>query len=139
MKRAMDFESAMRILDTDGFSWDSFRELFPFGDISLREGNYQKLVTKVLGLLEDKQQQELLLDLLDTQLCVYLEQTWIQNEQYEREGEQGPFIDGHWITGEMQINSNLRWQYDLRKRDSRAAMLKLPRGEMLLDRLLGPE
>ena len=33
MKRAMDFESAMRILDTDGFSWDSFRELFPFGDI----------------------------------------------------------------------------------------------------------
>jgi hypothetical protein len=77
--------------------------------------------------------------MLDTQLCVYLEQTWIQNEQHEKKGEQGPCVDGHWIAGQMQINSNLRWHYGLRRRDSRAVMLKLPKGEMLLDRIVGPE
>ncbi|MBB5349521.1 hypothetical protein JWG42_14040 [Desulfoprunum benzoelyticum] len=134
----MDYESAIQTLDENGFTWGILRELFPFGDINLREGNYQKLVMKVLGLLETPEEKELLLDLLDTQNCVFLEQVWIQNE---KSGEQEkPFpVHGHFITAQFQINSNIRWELRLKHRDPRGVMLKLPETELLLDRMLQAE
>ncbi len=134
----MDYESALEMLDENGFSWDFLREIFPFGDIALREGNYQKLVLKVLALLETNEEKELLLDLLDTQNCVFLEQVWIQNEKSP--GEDQPFpIHGHFITAQLQINSNIRWELGLERRDARTAMLNLPESELLLDRMLMAE
>ena len=135
----MSFESAMLKLDTEGFSWGSFRDLFPFGDVSLFEGQYRKLVSKSLEKMRDKREQELLLDLLDTQLCVCLEQTWILNEQYERNGQKAPFDDWDRLGNQLQINNYLRLEYDLRKRNSRAVMFQLQIGEMLLDRLVDSE
>ena len=131
----MDYESALEMLDENGFSWDVLREVFPFGDIALGEGNYQKLVLKVLGLLETKEEKELLLDLLDTQNCVFLEQVWIQND--ESPGEDKPFaIHSYVVTTQLQINSDIRWEFGLERRDARAAMLNLPESELLLDRML---
>jgi len=67
----MDFIAAINFIENKGFSWAKFRYLFPFGDVSLREGNYQNLVTKVLEQLGTSEQKELLLDMLDTQLCIF--------------------------------------------------------------------
>ena len=131
----MDFDSSMRQLERDGFSWKLFRDYFPFGDIGLREGSYQKLVVKILECLESDKERELLLDMLDAQNCVFLEQVWIQNENSE--GTEQPFpVEGHFITAQLQINSNLRYQYGLAKKDARQAMLNLPDSESLIDRLI---
>ena len=134
----MDFTSAINFIENKGFSWAKFRELFPFGDISIREGNYQKLVTKVLEQLGTSEQKELLLDMLDTQLCIFLEQVWIQNEQ-ANDDENKPFpVEGHVITAQLQINSNMRWELSLRKRDARGMMLNLSEDKLLLDRMMVP-
>ena len=130
----MDYESSTQLLNTEGFSWARFRDIFPFGDISLREENYQKLVLKVLRFLESKGQKKLLLDLLDTQNCVFLEQVWIQNEQCTEEEKPFP-IHGHFITAQLKINSNIRLVMDLEKIDSRTMMLNLAESERLLDRM----
>ena len=112
--------------------------MFPFGDISLREGNYQKLVLEILEQLETTQQKELLLDLLDTQNCVYLEQVWIQNEQYDDEDDRPFPIEAHFITAQLQTNSNIRWDMGFKTKDIRSIMLNLPKSEMLLDRIMVP-
>ena len=130
----MDYEAAVKVLDENGFSWGLFRHIFPFGDISLREGNFQKLVLKVLDLIERDEDKELFLDLLDTQNCVFLEQVWIQNEKTP--GEDEPFhIEIHFISAQLQITDNIRGM-GLKRRDTRGAMLKLPESELLLDRML---
>lgn len=126
------------MLEVEGFSWEKLRDFFPFGDISLREGNYQKLVLAVLSHLESNKDKELLLDLLDTQNCVFLEQVWIQNEKCD--GEKKPFpVHGHFITAQLQINSNIRWELGLERRDSRTMMLKLPESEKLLHRMFSAQ
>jgi hypothetical protein len=134
----MDYELAVKHLDENGFTWEKFRELFPFGDISLREGNFQRLVLKVLDFIEGTKEKTLLLDLLDTQNCVFLEQVWIQGEKSA--GEDKPFsVYGHFISAQLQITSNIRREQGLKKRDPRAVMLKLPESELLLDRMLRHE
>ena len=134
----MDYESSLKTLDEQGFSWGMLRDLFPFGDISLREGNYQKLVNKALSLLESNEDKELLLNLLDTQNCVFLEQIWIQNEKSA--GDEKPFpVHGHLITAQLQINSNIRRELGLGCKDLRAVMLKLSESELLLDRVVKSE
>ena len=133
----MTFEEAIESLDSDGFSWARIREYFPFGSINLREGNFQKLILKALEKIEDKEKKELLLDIFDTQNCVFLEQIWIQNEQFEVE-EDKPFpVYGHFISAQLQITSNIRSEQGLKRRDPRATKLKVPESEMLLDRILG--
>ena len=47
----MKFENSLKSIQANGFDWALFREYFPFGDISLREGNYEKLVTAALDAL----------------------------------------------------------------------------------------
>lgn len=133
----MTFEEAIESLESDGFSLASIREYFPFGSINLREGNFQRLVLKALENIEDKEKKELLLDIIDTQNCIFLEQIWIQNEQFEAE-EDKPFpVYGHFISAQLQITSNIRSEQGLKRRDPRATMLKVPESEMLLDRILG--
>lgn len=133
----MDYEEAMKALDQNGFKWEDFREIFPFGDISLREGNYQRLVSKCLSLLPSLEQKIRLLDLLDAQGSVFLEQCWVQNELTT--GQESPFqIHAHFALAWLQINSNLRHELDLPARDTRSAMLKLSLQETLAERLVVP-
>ena len=131
----MKFEDSIASLEADGFIWDRLRDYFPFGDVSLREGNYQRLLERILALLTKPEQQSILLSLLDAQACVLLEQVWVQQEQSERIGLK-PSLDGHFISAWLQINSNFRHGLRLPDRDGRGAMLKLPAGEMLADRIV---
>lgn len=131
----MDYSELMACLEAEGFAWGRFPDYFPFGDIGLGEGNYQRLVERVLSLLESPVQQVVLLSLLDAQACVRLEQVWVQ-------GEQDPAnalpIHGHILSAWLQINSNIRFALGLPYRDLRGAMLALPLGEMLADRIIQP-
>ena len=123
-------------LDASGFTWDQFRELFPFGEIALGEANYGRLVDKCLSLLTDKQHQSRLLDLLDAQGCVFLEQCWTQNEMTV--GGAVPFGDhAHVASVWLQANDNLRGRYNLPRRDARGAMLELSASECLAERMVG--
>jgi hypothetical protein len=131
----LNFEDSLDSLNREGFSWQKFREYFPFGDISLREGNFQKLVGKLLDALPTKEQKELLLDMLDTQNAIFLEQVWLQNEQAEDTDDQPFKIYGHFISAQLQITSNFRYEHNLTSRDTRAIMLKLSHSERLLDRI----
>ncbi len=88
-------------------------------------------MTKVLDLLDNQEQQSRLLDLLDTQGCVFLEQVWVQNEQ-----SNAPFtMDAHWINGQPQMNDISRLKYGIAARNSRAMMLGLDSTQTLLDRM----
>ena len=131
----MYYETSINNLDKEGFSWAKFREYFPFGDISLREGNFQKLVLKIFEHLEGNKKKELLLDMVDTQNCIFLEQVWLQNEQFEAESQKPFPVYGHFISAQLQITSNIRWDLNLKKRDARSVMLKLSENEFLIDRI----
>ncbi len=136
----MDYESSLRSIANEGFRWNRLREYFPFGDITLREGNYQRLTTAVLETLPDSTDREIFLALMDAQAAVFLEQVWVQNEQLQRCGEEGPFkIEGHFAAAWLQINDNLRHSYSLRTRNTRGAMLKLQPQETIADRIAGRE
>lgn len=131
----MGYDESIKALNENGFKWEDFRDIFPFGDISLREGNYQRLVSKCLELLPSLDHRIKLLDLLDTQGCVFLEQCWVQNELTP--GQENPFqIHAHFALAWLQINSNLRHQFELPARDMRGAMLKLKLNENLAERMI---
>ena len=102
----MNNRSSMERSVSVKFCWTKFRELFPFGDLNMREGAYIQLVEAVLDQLEGVEQKNLLLDLLDTQYRVYLEQLHILNEQYENED---PFVgEIHFAGARLQINFIIR-------------------------------
>ena len=131
----MDYNESMASLEAEGFVWGRFPEYFPFGDIRLGEGNYQRLVERALSLLDNPEQQAVLLSLLDAQTCVRLEQIWVQGEQDPADALP---VHGHILSAWLQINSNIRFALGLPDRDLRGAMLGLPRGEMLADRIIQP-
>lgn len=133
----MTYESALRSIQIDGFRWHRFRDYFPFGDESLREGNYQRLVEASLESLTMKDAQQLLLDLLDAQACVYAEQVWVANEMAEKVGAGKPFpVGGHFPMTWLQINDNLRVDLGLEMRGARQAMLGLRPPETLAARII---
>jgi hypothetical protein len=135
----MNYESALKSLDDDGFRWDRIRDYFPFGDIALSEGNYQRLVQAALAAIKNSGEQQLLLDLLDAQACVFTEQVWVANEMAEKTGAPMPFlVEAHISNAWLQINSNLRFENRLQPRDARAAMLKLQPSETLAMRIVRP-
>ena len=135
----MNYESALKSLEHDGFRWKRISHYFPFGDTALGEGNYQRLVKAALASLTNRDEKQLLLDLLDAQACVYTEQVWVANELAERSGEAKPFpVEAHFSTAWLQINSNMRFENRLQPRDSRAAMLKLQPPETLAARIAHP-
>ena len=134
----MNFHEAMKFLEQNGFQWAHLREIFPFGAVELREGNYQRLLVKSIETCKSDEERALLLDILDAQACVFLEQVWTQNEQLGG-GEEPPFrIDAHFSSAWLQINSNIRWEFKLPRKDGRRMMLNLPRSETLFDRMLNP-
>jgi hypothetical protein len=134
----MNFHEAIKFLEQNGFQWAHLREIFPFGAVELREGNYQRLLVKSIETCKSDEERALLLDILDAQACVFLEQVWTQNEQLGG-GEKPPFMmDALFSSAWLQINSNIRWDFKLPRKDGRQMMLNLPRGETLFDRMLNP-
>ena len=131
----MSFEESIAELETRGFSWNRFRDYFPFGDISLREGNFQKLLTRVLETLATDADKQILLDLVDTQNAVFLEQVWVQNEKADSPEDRSFDAFGHFITAQLQITGNLRTTLNFSPRDIRRVMLNLGSEESLLNRI----
>jgi len=132
----MNYESALHSLEQDGFRWELFREYFPFGDVALREGNYQRLAQAAIGAIGNKDEQQLLLDLLDAQACVFTEQVWVANEMADKAGVTKPFaMEAHFSTAWLQINDNLRYANGLQPRGARTAMLRLRPPETLATRI----
>jgi hypothetical protein len=133
----MNYESALHSIQSDGFLWERIQDYFPFGDESLREGNYQRLTTAALGALKSAEERQLLLDLLDAQACVFAEQVWVANEMAEKVGETKPFpIGGHFSMAWLQIHDYLRFEYGLPPRQARTTMLKLQPPETLAQRIV---
>ena len=66
-KTQMKYKDSLESIQINGFDWALFREYFPFGDISLREGNYEKLVTAALDALTHRDERSQLMALLDAQ------------------------------------------------------------------------
>lgn len=133
----MNYESALHSIQTDGFRWNRIQDYFPFGDESLREGNYQRLLLAALDTLKSAEERQLLLDLLDAQACVYTEQVWVANEMAEKTGDTKPFpTGGHFSTAWLQIHDNLRFGHGLPLRQARTAMLKLQPPETLAQKIV---
>jgi hypothetical protein len=135
----MEFEDSIESIQEDGFDWDLFREYFPFGDISLREGNYQRLVTAALEALTAQDERGQLMALLDAQAAVFLEQAYAQNEVKEKLTPNiAPRVaETHFALAWLQINSNLSRQYKLPRRRMCTLMLELDKDENLADRMCG--
>lgn len=134
--RNMTFTEAMDKLQAEGFSWHALRQYFPFGDLSLREGEHERLVCAVLDALPTEYEKELFISLLDTQICVYWEQMLIQDEMHERLGLELKFEgENHFALARLQIGANIRRRYGLKRREVRDAMMELGSDEMLLDRM----
>ena len=131
----MKFENTLKSIQTNGFDWALFREYFPFGDISLREGDYEKLVTAALDALSHHDERSQLMALLDAQAAVFLEQTYVQNEVLEKLNIEPTRIDSHFASAWIQINSNLSFEYKLPRRQMRSAMLELGIDESLADKI----
>jgi hypothetical protein len=133
----MEYEEAIQSIQVDGFEWALFREYFPFGDISLREGNYQKLVTAALEALSDQGERSQLMALLDAQAAVFLEQAYVQNEAKEKFNPniEHDGMEAHFASAWIQINSNLSSEYNLPRRQLRLTMLELGKDENLADKI----
>lgn len=133
----MKYEDSMQAIQAKGFEWALFREYFPFGDVSLREGNYQKLVIAALEALPQHEERVQLIALLDAQAAVFLEQAYVQNEALEKlDPDTDPDgLDSHFASAWIQINSNLSGLYDLPSRQLRSVMLNLAKSETLADKM----
>jgi hypothetical protein len=131
----MKFDNSLKSIQTKGFDWALFRDYFPFGDISLREGNYEKLVTAALDALSHPDERSQLIALLDAQAAVFLEQTYVQNEAMEKMNIEPTGIEAHFASAWIQINSNLSLEYKLPRRQMRSAMIELGIGESLADKM----
>ncbi|MCP5148714.1 MAG: hypothetical protein H6986_11390 [Pseudomonadales bacterium] len=128
----------MQFLEQNGFQWTHLREIFPFGAVELREGNYQRLLVKSVETCKTDEDRALLLDLLDAQACIFLEQVWAQNEQLGG-CDKPPFLmHAHFSSAWLQINSNIRREYSLPSKNGRQMMLNLLKTETLFDRMLNP-
>lgn len=131
----MKYKDSLDSIQTNGFEWALFREYFPFGDISLREGNYEKLVTAALDALSHHDERSQLMALLDAQAAVFLEQTYVQNEAMEKMNIEPTGIEAHFASAWIQINSNLSFKYKLPNRNLSSIMLELGIDESLAEKI----
>jgi hypothetical protein len=131
----MKYEDSLESIQTKGFDWALFREYFPFGDISLREGNYEKLVTAALDALSHHDERSQLIALLDVQAAVFLEQMYVQNEAMEKMNIEPTGIEAHFASAWIQINFNLSFKYKLPHRNLSSIMLELGQQDFLADKL----
>jgi len=130
----MKFEEAIASIEKFGFKWSLFQNYFRFGDILLRESNYQKLVVASLESIKDFKDRVRLIALLDMQAAAFLEQVWVINEQFEDEKEVDP-MPSHFALAWIQINENLSIEFNLPRRNVGSLMLKLGLNDTLADRL----
>jgi len=131
----MKFENTLKSIQKNGFDWALFRDYFPFGDISLGEGNYQRLVEASLGAIRLSEERTKLIAMLDAQAAVFWEQSFVQNESLEKLSIETTGVDAHIAAAWIQINSNLSRQYKLPRRDLRAIMLEFGQQDFLADRI----
>ena len=131
----MNYKECLESIQTNGFEWALFRNYFPFGDISLGEGNYQRLVETSLKALSFQEEQTQLIAMLDAQAAIFWEQAFIQNEALEKLNIEVNGIDAHIAASWIQINSNLSMQYQLPRRDLRKVLLELRAKDFLADKL----
>ena len=131
----MKYKDSLESIQTNGFEWALFREYFPFGDISLREGNYQRLVEAALNALSHHDDRRQLMALLDAQAAVFLEQAFVQNEALEKLNIEPTGIEAHFTSAWIQINSNLSFKYKLPHRNLSSIMLELGQQDFLADKL----
>lgn len=131
----MNYQDSLKSIQTKGFDWALFRNYFPFGDISLREGNYQRLVEAALDALSLSEEQAQLIAMLDAQAAIFWEQAFIQNEALEKLNIEVTSVEAHLAAAWIQINSNLSRQYNLPCRDLRSIMLGLGQQDFLADKL----
>lgn len=127
------FTRTLDCLRKDGFRWENFRDIFPFGFLGIREGQYVQIVNETLDLLVNDTERALLLDLLDAQWCVYIEQLWIAHECGD--DPQRFAGEGHFALARLQIGSNIRRERGLPQKDGRRAMMSLGK-HTLLDRMV---
>jgi hypothetical protein len=126
-------EKAMQKISENGFRWEEFREIFPFGFLGLREGEYAKLVDAALDSLPNDRERTVLLDLLDAQWCIYVEQLWIAHE-FGRNPER--FLgENHFALARLQMSVNIRLARGLPNKDGRRAMMEICGDETLMDRI----
>ena len=130
----MEFEEAISSIEKFGFNWSLFQNYFRFGDVLLRESNYQKLLVVSLESLKDFKDRVRLIAILDMQAAVFLEQVWVINEKSEHEKEVDP-ISSHLALAWIQINDNLSHKFNLPRRNVRSLMLELEVNDTLADRL----
>ena len=131
----MKYKDSIESIKTNGFDWALFRNYFPFGDISLGEGNYQRLVEAALDAVSLSEEQAQLIAMLDAQAAVFWEQAFIQNEVLEKLNIEPTGVDAHIAAAWIQINSNLSRQYKLPRRDLRSIMIELGQQDFLADKL----
>jgi hypothetical protein len=130
----MDASQRIERLQAEGFNWKLFGEYFPFGDVTLREGNYQRLLEQCLRCLESDAERVKLLNLLDIQGCAFLEQMWSINEMLENEDTEIGMA-AHFCAAWLQINSNFRHEYGLGQTSARQIMMNLDKDDSLMGRL----
>jgi hypothetical protein len=127
------FPEIVQEIKTKGFSWASFQEIFPCGFLKITEGQYIQLLNAVLDALPDDRQRALLLDLVDTQWCVFIEQKWIAREFYS---DPNLFLGvKHFALARLQLGSSMRAERNLGHKDGRRAMMSLNPDETLFDRI----
>jgi hypothetical protein len=94
-------------------------------------------VTNVLEQLGTPEQKELLLDMLDTQLCIFLEQVWLQNEQANDDANKPFPVEGHVITS--SISNKQQHTFGTRLTETRCKghdAYNHSEGELLLDHMM---
>lgn len=109
------------------FNWECFWKDFPYGDLRSSQGQYQQSVIDALLILP-KEQQVVLLDLLDLQWMAYAEQLSIISSH---DLAQALAHQADTTFARLQINSNLRGKFGLPRRDMRGALMRLAPGEVL--------
>jgi len=130
----MNYQDSLKSIQTKGFDWALFRNYFPFGDISLREGNYQRLVEAALNTLSLSEEQTQLIAMLDAQAAVFWEQAIVQNEALDKLNIEVTSVDAHIAAAWIQINSNLSRKYKLPQRDLGSIIFKLGQQDFLADK-----
>lgn len=117
-----DLEHVLGRLESDGFEWHRFQEIFPFGFLGIREGEYAKLVEAAALSLPSEKERVLLIDMLDMQWIAYLEQLWAANEF----GDDPERFAGecHFADARLQIDDSVRINLEIQPRGTRTKLLK---------------
>jgi hypothetical protein len=127
------FERALRHIEQQGFRWDRFQALFPFGYLGIREGEYVQLVEAALRSISDAAEQSHFMDLLDMQWCTYLEQLWAMSSHSD---EENAYVgEMHFADARLQIGSNIRRDFNLPQKDLRHVMMSIGGDDTLADLL----